>query len=168
MLTDTLTEVAISPYRKCDGESVIRLILSIQREEMGMTTTLDDQPDLLAISDFYRGSASGFWCAQQGDEVIGTIALKAFGDNKVALRKMFVAEGFRGKAHGVAAALLDTALSWAWQAGADSVWLGTIHSFHAACRFYYKHGFTQVTAEALPEDFLYMAPDDTFYGQHRP
>ena len=168
MLTDTLTEVAISPYRKCDGESVIRLILSIQREEMGMTTTLDDQPDLLAISDFYRGGASGFWCARQGDEVIGTIALKAFGDNKVALRKMFVAEGFRGKAHGVASRLLDTALSWAWEKGADSVWLGTIHSFHAARRFYVKHGFAQVTVEALPEEFLYMAPDDTFYGKQRP
>ena len=167
MLTEALTQVTISPYRERDDGGVIRLILSIQREEMGMTTTLNDQPDLLAIPDFYRGGASGFWCARQGDEVIGTIALKAFDDNKVTLRKMFVSEAFRGKASGVAVALLDTALSWAWERGVDSVWLGTIHSFHAAHRFYEKHGFTQVTAEALPENFLYMAPDDTFYGKHR-
>lgn len=162
-----LREVTISPYRERDGEGVIRLILSIQREEMGMTTTLDDQPDLLAISDFYSGGASGFWCARQGDEVVGTIALKAFGDNKAALRKMFVASPFRGKV-GIASALLDTATSWVWQKGADSVWLGTIHSFYAARRFYEKHGFTPMEPAGLPEDFLYMAPDDTFYGKHRP
>jgi len=155
--------VAIRPFEARDTASILALILPIQREEFGISITAEQQPDLLAIPEFYRGGRGEFWVAVEGDRVVGTIALKKIGGDAGALRKMFVAAEHRGAARGVAQALLDTLLAHARGTGLRTVYLGTTERFRAAHRFYEKSGFRLVDPEALPASFPRMHVDTRFY-----
>ncbi|OZI37161.1 GNAT family N-acetyltransferase [Bordetella genomosp. 10] len=161
----------IRRYRPADKQGVADTILPIQREEFGIPITAEDQPDLAAIEAFYQTGKGDFWVAVTGEDgsptgegkVIGTIALKDIGDHQAALRKMFVAAPYRGRNLGVAARLLETLLAAARQRGLRRIYLGTTAKFLAAHRFYEKHGFTEVTPDALPASFPRMAVDTKFY-----
>lgn len=139
------------------------LILNIQHNEYGIPITLEDQPELLEIETFYQTGKGNFWTALHEDEVIGTIALLDIGQDRAALRKMFVKKEFRGGQYAVSKRLLDRAFIWAQQQGLAEVWLGTTPAFLAAHRFYEKNGFTEVTAAMLPPGFPMMEVDKKFY-----
>ncbi|MCG8558872.1 MAG: GNAT family N-acetyltransferase, partial [Hyphomicrobiales bacterium] len=64
---------------------------------------------------------------------------------------------------GLAAALLDAALAWARAAGFRDVYLGTTGGMAAAHRFYEKHGFRRVEKAQLPDDFIFVPVDTTFF-----
>ncbi|WP_416463400.1 GNAT family N-acetyltransferase [Sphingomonas sp. VDB2] len=155
----------IGPFAPADQQGVLDLILSIQRDEYGIAITAADQPDLTDIPAFYGPGAGGFWVARQDSRPVGTVALKDIGSGAVALRKMFVAASHRGRAAGVAQALLDTALAAARDRGVTQIWLGTTDRFVAAHRFYEKNGFALVEAETLPPGFPRMAVDNRFYAR---
>jgi N-acetylglutamate synthase-like GNAT family acetyltransferase len=142
---------------------VIGLISSIQRNEYGIDITPEQQPDLQSIPSFYQAGSGNFWIALADDTVVGTVALKDIGNGAAALRKMFVAPGWRGDAGGVARALLSTALSWARSNGVSAIYLGTTAQFKAAHRFYEKNGFVEVSKDALPASFPVMTVDSRFY-----
>nr|WP_221773747.1 GNAT family N-acetyltransferase [Novosphingobium piscinae] len=144
------------------------MIVGIQRGEFGIAITAEDQPDLANIPDFYQRGGGGFWVAEAGGLVVGTIALKDFGGGQAALRKMFVAPAARGRAAGTAAALLATLLGHARAHGLTDIYLGTIERLHAAHRFYAKHGFAPIAAETLPAQFPRMAVDTHFYHHALP
>jgi GNAT superfamily N-acetyltransferase len=148
------------------------LILSIQRDEFGLPITLADQPDLLDIEGFYRRGAGNFWVALAAARVVGSVGLLDIGNRQGALRKMFVAAPFRGRALGVARRLLDGLLDWAAERGMTEIFLGTTESFRAAHRFYERSGFAEVARSALPAAFPVMAVDSKFYrleiGRPRP
>ncbi len=153
----------IRPFVKADEQGVVDLILPIQQGEFGVPVTLRDQPDLLAIPEFYQKDGGGFWVAEADGRVVGSIALKAFGAGQGALRKMFVAAPFRGKEKGVAQSLLNHLLAEARAAGVQEIILGTVEILRAACRFYEKNGFEPVAPEDLPPDYPRMAVDTLFY-----
>jgi hypothetical protein len=71
------------------------VILPIQQEEFAISITAEDQPDLLAITDFYQTGTGGFWVAKAAGRVVGTIGLKDIGNREAALRTMFVATDCR-------------------------------------------------------------------------
>ncbi|MEJ8304771.1 GNAT family N-acetyltransferase [Saccharibacillus sacchari] len=144
-------------------KSVADLIVPIQRDEYGIPITLKDQPDLLEIETFYQRGKGNFWTALHEGEVIGTIALLDIGQDRAALRKMFVKKEFRGGQYAVSKRLLDKAFIWAQQQGLAEVWLGTTPAFVAAHRFYEKNGFAEVNAEMLPPGFPVMEVDKKFY-----
>lgn len=144
------------------ADAVAALITPIQRGEFGVPVTLADQPDLLDIPGFYQ-AGGGFWVAVEDAVVVGSIGLRRFGPEDGALRKMFVAQAFRGREAGVAAGLLDTLLAFARAEGFARIWLGTTPAFLAAHRFYEKNGFTRVEAADLPAAFPRMAVDTIFY-----
>jgi N-acetylglutamate synthase-like GNAT family acetyltransferase len=153
----------LMPFEPRHVDAVAKLIVSIQREEFGFDIDLARQPDLSAIPDYYQCGAGNFWVALDDDQVIGTIALKDIGAGDVALRKMFVASAYRGAAWGVASQLLHTALHWANQHAVQRVLLGTTEAFHAAHRFYEKHGFSLIDEADLPASFPLMGVDTRFY-----
>ena len=155
--------ISISPYVAADRDGVGALIVGIQRSEFGIQITYDQQPDLKDIPGFYQQGAGNFWVARSGDAVVGTISLKDIGNAQVALRKMFVDAAHRGRAAGVAQALLDTAVAWARAKGVKEIILGTTVKFLAAHRFYEKNGFGRVTVDTLPPAFPRMAVDEIFY-----
>jgi N-acetylglutamate synthase-like GNAT family acetyltransferase len=154
---------AVAPYAPADRDGIARLIVGIQRSEFGIPITYDDQPDLKDIPGFYQTGTGNFWVARAGAAVVGTIALKDIGDRQVALRKMFVDAAWRGAAHGVAQALLDTAFTSARERGVREIVLGTTAKFLAAHRFYERNGFAEIAAEALPPAFPRMNVDTKFY-----
>jgi GNAT superfamily N-acetyltransferase len=154
----------VEPYSGPWREAVAGLIVPIQRGEFGVDITAEDQPDLADIPGFYQRGAGNFWIARrpgQEGELLGTIALLDIGSGMAALRKMFVRREERGA--GVAPALLGAALAWAGERGLREIWLGTTDKYHAAHRFYEKHGFGRVSREELPPPFPVMAVDSIFY-----
>ncbi|HEY6504734.1 MAG TPA: GNAT family N-acetyltransferase, partial [Chitinophagaceae bacterium] len=93
--------MSIEIYTGIYKDRVADLILGIQNGEFGIPITLEQQPDLDEIPGFYQVNNGNFWIAKIGDKVIGTIALLDIGNNKGALRKMFVAKDYRGKESGI-------------------------------------------------------------------
>jgi N-acetylglutamate synthase-like GNAT family acetyltransferase len=100
--------IQIRTFQSQDTEQIVNLILTIQQVEFQVPITIQDQPDLLEIPNFYQQGNGNFWVAVQGDEVVGTIALIDCGRPIGAIRKMFVKKEFRGKELGIAQKLLDT------------------------------------------------------------
>lgn len=156
----------VRPFHPDDSEAVASVILPIQQEEFGIAVTREGQPDLTDIPNFYQSGAGNFWVAASGGTIVGTIGLRDIGSKQAALRKMFVAAPYRGRAHGVAQALLDTLVQWSRAQGLTSLYLGTTSQFLAAHRFYEKNGFTEVSKSELPPSFPVMAVDSKFYCSH--
>ncbi|QGY40638.1 GNAT family N-acetyltransferase [Pseudodesulfovibrio cashew] len=153
----------ITPFDNHDCRAIAELITTIQIDEFGVATSLEAQPDLFEIPAFYQQGAGEFWLALEGDELVGTIALKDVGDGVCALRKVFVKKAYRGKERGIAAALMETLLDHARGQGVREVYLGTVDVYHAAHRFYEKQGFVEVQREQVPESVPLMAVDVKYY-----
>jgi GNAT superfamily N-acetyltransferase len=139
------------------------LILDIQKTEFGIPITLEEQPDLSDIHNFYQRNNGNFWVAFVDDITVGSIALLDIGNRQGALRKMFVNREYRGKKFGVGQKLLDNLFEWAEQKNFKEILLGTTEKFVAAQRFYEKNGFVEIPEEALPKEFPVMGVDIKFY-----
>jgi GNAT superfamily N-acetyltransferase len=85
------------------------------------------------------------------------------GQKQAALRKMFVAQKYRGHEYGTAKHLLDALITWAASRGLKQIYLGTTDQFLAAHRFYEKNGFSEMGRSELPAAFPVMAVDSKFY-----
>lgn len=158
--------ISVRAAQPRDAQGILDVIVPIQREEFGIAIAATDQPDLLAISDFYQSGRGGFWVAIADSRVVGTIGLKDIGNAQAALRKMFVAADYRGKDQGVASRLLQTLLDHARGQELAQVFLGTTDKFLAAHRFYEKNGFAEIAKADLPPAFPVMAVDSKFYVLH--
>jgi GNAT superfamily N-acetyltransferase len=155
--------VRIVPFGPEHADGVVSVILPIQQNEFEIPITLDAQPDLKDIPGFYQHGHGNFWVALDGPVVVGTLALLDIGTQQAALRKMFVASSHRGARHGVAAALLDTLLTWCRARDIRTIFLGTTARFLAAHRFYEKNGFREIPRDTLPATFPVMNVDTKFY-----
>ena len=131
-LPEIETDVRIVPFVQSDQAGVLDVILPIQQEEFAIPITAEDQPDLLAITDFYQTGTGRFWVAKAAGRVVGTIGLKDIGNGEVALRKMFVATHYRGSPPGTAGKLLTTVLTAAESRGIATIFLGTTDKFVGA------------------------------------
>ncbi|WP_374570073.1 GNAT family N-acetyltransferase [Phenylobacterium sp.] len=154
--------ITIRSFEPDDTAAVVRLIVGVQRDEYGVEITAQDQPDLMAIPDFYQSGAGGFWVAERLGAVVGTIGLKDIGGRIGALRKMFVDPSARG-AGGAGGRLLDVLIAHARAVGLSTIYLGTTDRFLAAHRFYEKNDFDEIAADELPASFPRMAVDTKFY-----
>jgi len=152
----------ITPIKNEFENEIVDLILSIQQIEFNVPITLQDQPDLLDIDNFYYGSGGGFWGAFIGEELVGTIALVKFDEKGAAIRKMFVKKEYRGKEFSIAQNLLVTLIDYSKKNKIDDLYLGTVTKLEAALRFYEKNGFIRVEKETLPKAFPLMSPDNVF------
>lgn len=160
---DTGSALRVMPFAPAYEDRVVELIVDIQRGEYGIDIDAERQPDLRRIPDVYQTGAGNFWLAVAGDRVVGTAALLDIGAAQAALRKMFVRREYRGPAAGAARLLLDALLAWAADHGVAEVYLGTTPFFHAAHRFYEKHGFAELPRTELPASFPIMEVDTKFY-----
>lgn len=164
----TASEIDIQPFSAPYIQGVVNLILPIQQTEFGIPVTLDDQPDLLDIASFYQNGQGNFWIALDSNKVVGSIALLDIGDQRAALRKMFVAKSHRGSGTGIASRLLQALLQWGQEHDIREILLGTTDKFLAAHRFYEKHGFNRIEKSALPTTFPVMKVDTRFYALQFP
>lgn len=155
----------VVPFQPSFESDVVRLIVSIQRDEFGIEITAEQQPDLRDIPGFYQVRCGNFWVARAAERVVGTISLLDIGNRQGALRKMFVQRDFRGAEHGTAKRLLDVLLAWADARDVREIFLGTTEKFLAAHRFYAKHGFLEIAKSTLPPAFPIMTVDTRFFGR---
>lgn len=154
-------QIEIQQYSDKYKDQTIKLILKIQTEEFSIPISINDQPDLQQIPQFYQAGIGNFWIALDGQQVVGTIALFDIGNNQAALKKMFVDNSYRGK--GVSKALLDTLINWCIKKEVREIYLGTISACLAAHRFYEKNGFQEILKEQLPPTFPILKVDSKFY-----
>lgn len=136
--------------------------MNIQQKEFNVPITIDDQPDLLNLEDFYLASGGNFWGAFINGELVGTIALVKFDEKVAAIRKMFVKKEFRGKEYSIAQKLLEILITYCHENGIDEVYLGTVSILQAALRFYEKNYFSIIEKERLPAKFPIMNADNVF------
>ena len=155
--------IHVRPYSPNDTEAICTLILGIQIDEFQVPITRQDQPDLDNIPGVYQQGKGNFWVALHENRIVGTIAAIDFGNDRLAMRKMFVHADFRGKAYGTAQALLDTLLLWCAEKKVKGIFLGTLLKFIAARKFYDRNGFEVITKADLPPGFPTMPLDDVFY-----
>lgn len=152
----------IIPIENKYSDVIVDLILNIQQNEFNIAITIEDQPDLLNIKNFYYAGGGHFWGAFINDELVGTIALIKFSDTKAAIRKMFVKKEYRGKEFSIAQKLLDTLLDYCHENEIDDLYLGTVTVLEAALRFYERNHFIRIPKEALPNTFPVMSNDNVF------
>ncbi|TDW51837.1 acetyltransferase (GNAT) family protein [Flavobacterium sp. 270] len=152
----------IQPIQNEYETEIVDLILNIQQKEFNVPITLEDQPDLLNIKNFYYQSGGCFLGAFIDGKLVGTIALVKFSPEAGAIRKMFVRKEFRGKEFGIAKQLLEQLIAFCNQNGIKNLYLGTVAILEAALRFYEKNDFNRIAKEALPENFPLMKPDNVF------
>ena len=153
----------LQSYLPVYKEEVANLILTIQKTEFEIPITLEQQPDLNDITNFYQSNNGNFWIALVNNKVVGTIALLDIGNHQGALRKMFVDTNYRGKHLGIGKKLLDNLFEWAKEKQFKEILLGTTAKFLAAQRFYEKNGFIEIGKELLPINFPVMSVDVKFY-----
>ncbi|WP_265427701.1 GNAT family N-acetyltransferase [Chryseobacterium sp. YIM B08800] len=144
------------------SKEIIDLVLNIQQKEFNVPITIEDQPDLMQIEDFYFADGGSFWGAFINGELVGTIALVKFDEKAAAIRKMFVKKKFRGKEHGIAQKLLETLISYCQKSEIEEVYLGTVSILKAALRFYERNHFEIIEKESLPSKFPLMNADNVF------
>ena len=155
--------VTIELFKEWYKDQVTTLILDIQQNEFKIPVTINDQPDLLNIQDFYCKEKGNFWVAVDGEIVVGTIALIDIDNGQSALRKMFVHRDYRGKEKRVGQLLLDTVIIWCRKKEINEIYLGTIDILVAAQQFYLKNGFVEVEKKSLPVNFPVMRVDNRFF-----
>ena len=97
------------------------------------------------LSDYYNQEGRAYWVIEQEGKVVGGCGIAEFnGSNEVCeLQKMYLSRDTRGT--GIAAKLLDTALTFAGL-HYKHCYLETLQNMHAANRFYAKHGFEALAA----------------------
>lgn len=156
----------IQPIQNEFEKEIIDLILNIQQKEFNVPVTLEDQPDLMEIENFYYKPGGIFLGAFIDHKLVGTIALVRFHDEAAAIRKMFVKKEFRGKEFGIAQKLLKELIAFSRENGIKDLYLGTVAILQAALRFYEKNDFVTIPKETLPEAFPLMKPDNVFCHLH--
>ncbi|MCC9070655.1 GNAT family N-acetyltransferase [Flavobacterium sp. F-65] len=155
--------ISIVPIADNHSAVVVDLILNIQQKEFNVPITLEDQPDLLEINNYYHKRGGCFWGAFIDEELVGTIALVKYDDSgEGAIRKMFVKKEFRGKELFIAQQLLDTLIAFSKQNNVLDLYLGTVSVLEAALRFYERNDFVRIEKETLPVAFPIMGADNVF------
>lgn len=152
----------IQPIQNEYENEIVDLILNIQQKEFNVPVTLEDQPDLLDIENFYFKPGGTFLGAFIDGKLVGTIALVKFNAEAAAIRKMFVKKEYRGKEFQIAQQLLEQLIAYSEENGIKNLYLGTVSILQAALRFYEKNNFVTIAKEALPADFPLMKPDNVF------
>jgi GNAT superfamily N-acetyltransferase len=128
---------------------VAAFILTIQRDDVGLHVPIEEQPELLAISDAYCNG--GFWLVLASEEIVGTIGMMGYGSSCV-LKKLFVREGYRGR-NGASHALHDRAVAWAGERGLAAILLDTPAVATRSHAFYRRKGYAVVDRSDLPEGY---------------
>lgn len=152
-------KIEIIPFNNSFQIDVVNLILDIQQNEFSIPVTIDDQPDLKNITEYYKK----FWIAVYKKKLLGTIGFIDYDEKKGAIRKMFVHKDFRGKPFGISQLLLKTLMDYAQANKFEAISLGTVQKLIGAQKFYEKNNFIKIKANQLDEKFPRMAVDTVFY-----
>lgn len=153
----------IITYQEKYRNQIIALILYLQNYENKVDLSLEEQPDMSDIENYYRKMGGEFWLAvSDEDDVVGTLGLMRKSDTAI-LKKFFVQPKFRGKEIGTADKLFRCFLKFCCENGICRIVLDTPSACYRAHAFYKKHGFFQITKEELPIAYDYPDRDSLIF-----
>ena len=151
------------PYEDKYKNQVIALILYLQNYDNQVDLSLEEQPDMNAIEDYYQKTGGQFWLViSDEDLVVGTIGLLVKGKTGV-LKKFFVHQDFRGRDKGVSTPLYQELLDECHRQNLENIVLDTPAKCYAAHRFYEKKGFVQISKNELPVQYDYPDRDSLLF-----
>lgn len=151
----------IKTYSENYKGEIISLILEIQNDEAGINLSLQEQPDLLDISQSYQRNGGEFWIALNDNKIIGTIGLMKKEQQCAILKKFFVKKEFRSQKVGLA--LYNELLTFAKSLDVQHIILDTPSVALASHKFYQKAGFRRINIEELPVSYSYPDRDSIIY-----
>lgn len=144
-------------------QDVIDLVLHFQNDGTRPPVTVDDQPDLLHITDAYINAGGNFWTALDGGRLAGTIGIMPCGGDIAVLKKFFVYEKYQGEPHHMGQQLYAYFLEFAKEKGFKTIMLDTPYNTVRAHKFYERAGFEKVTEDELPIKFSHPYKDCDFF-----
>jgi GNAT superfamily N-acetyltransferase len=133
--------MAIVPFQPGHLDGFRSLVAETLRE-----FGFEPDPELDHDLDDPGATYTALWVAVDGDEVVGSVALRDLGDGAVQLKRMYLRPDRRG--HGLGKQLLALALDWARANGMRFVRLDTSERMVAAQRLYEANGFERVRGDA--------------------
>jgi molybdopterin-guanine dinucleotide biosynthesis protein A len=119
-----------------------RALVSDTLREFGFEPDPAIDPDLDDPTQTY----AALWVVLEGDDVVGSIAVRDLGDRRLELKRMYLRPSQRGR--GLGRRLLATALEWARAHGTRTIRLDTTEEMEAARHLYEQHGFRRIPGEA--------------------
>jgi N-acetylglutamate synthase-like GNAT family acetyltransferase len=151
----------IEPLTPTDESATRAFVLGIQNGEFHLGLTEAEQPDLQHPIDYF--ATGGFWTAKADGQLVGTIGLKRLDATNGVLKKMFVAQVFRGREVGLAQQLYDVLLAAATRLHLTTLWLDTPSAAAAAHKFYERNGFVLSDKASLPLGYSFPHEDSKIY-----
>lgn len=154
MTGSAILSLVIRPARDSDGDGIASLIQRAWSEYPG--TVFDrkaELPELDAPATHFAALGGALWVlSAEGGTVEGSVGIAPEADTAGhwELHKMYLAAGLRGS--GWAGRLLAQAEAYVQEAGGHVVQLWTDTRFHAAHRFYAKHGYHRLPGERVLQD----------------
>ena len=143
-------------YQPSDHDAVRALIESVLAEFGFAHTITSVERDLAEIESRYGGDGAGFWVADDGGEVVGTVAVRPKEGRTCELKRLYLRPDRRGT--GLGQQLYAHAENFARAHGYDTIWLDSSRRFGRAHRLYERNGFTLV--ERIDNDW-----EDNIYGK---
>jgi GNAT superfamily N-acetyltransferase len=110
--------------------------------EFGFSRDSLHDVDLVSPLSHYAAT----WVVLEGDGVVGSVALRDLGEGAFELKRMYLHPQLRRR--GLGRRLLELALGWARDHGAQTIRLDTTERMEAARRLYEAYGFLRVPGEA--------------------
>lgn len=153
----------IKEYTPADRDEIIALVLHCQNDGTRPTVTVDDQPELLSITEKYIDGGGNFWVAKEDGKLAGSIGLMSYGHGLGILKKFFVYEPYRGTPHYLGRQLYATLLDFAQRHHFKTIILDTPRNTDRAHKFYEKAGFEKIGKEELPVVYDYPYDDSDFF-----
>ncbi len=142
-------------------EQIQSLILDIQNNEAKINLSIEEQPDLKNIKEYYQNGGGNFWLAVDNGKVVGTVGLIKRENNCAVLKKFFVNIGYRGQKVGFK--LYNELIDFAKNNGVKKIILDTPSVAKQSHRFYERAGFRKIRTEDLPIDYVYPDRDSLLY-----
>ena len=133
--------MTIVPFQPAHADGFRSLVVDTLREfgfepDAVLDTDLDDP----------AGAYAALWIVLEGDDVVGSVALRELGDATVLLKRMYLRPTARGR--GTGKELLGVALGWAREHGVRTIRLDTSERMVAAQHLYEAHGFRRIAGDA--------------------
>ena len=95
----------------------------------------------IPLAEFARSRSSGerIWIVEDGERIVGSLAIVKFSDKEAQLRWLLLHPEVRG--HGIGRKLVEEALDFCRDAGYSSVFLWTVNTLPIAAKLYQSVGF---------------------------
>ena len=155
--------ISIERFQDFDTEEVINLVLHFQNDGTRPLVSVEEQPDLLHITEEYMGRGGYFWVAKEDGNLIGTIGLMPYTKDIAVLKKFFVYENYQGEPNHLGQKLYAKFLDFAKKKDIKQILLDTPKNTNRAHKFYEKAGFIKVSESELPISFSHPYADCDFF-----